>query len=620
MLLLVCLVLSLLMLACIDLGSYLLGRRGWARFLSSFLLFYAQIIVTEFFLGALSILTSPTLIVLNLLVSGGVLYLLSKRFGTKKCHQYPAALRASWREFWTQLRGDPLWSVLLALAVIFVGWVVFLGIIFPATDFDGNSYHLTFAAQVVQNHNFFDVPTSLTWLNGYPKGGEFMQMWSLLISHNDLVTDLTQVPFALLAVYALYSLAVTLGAAKRQARFSALLFVFLPIVLNQLKTTYVDVMLCALFFAGLAQVARRRLGQLDLLLVGIIFSLLISVKSTGFLFVAALTPLLVWNVYTGLKPAARRVVKSYLKPALLIIAPMAFGAYWYIKDYIFYGSPIYPFGFKLAGISIFPGKTFQEFAAAAVGQLTALPHGSLSRIWFVWTEQKDWFGCLYNYDTNYAGFGPVWFIVLLPAILVAGYRAVRRGNRLALAVGATIIGLFAIYPSDYYTRYTIFVTALGVLALSLILTHIHKLAANLVKLLSILLVLSVIGTNFVLCNYPPGLVKDQLKSFIHGDERGPAYSGTLGVAFTTIESDVQPGDVVAYDSSPYFIYPLWRPDFKDRVIYIPAKSSASWYQQLARDHVRYVFTTINSKENRWAHQHGTHSIYKDVMYEIFKVY
>lgn len=614
-LLLLCAGLSLYMLLSIDLLSYLLRRTGWSRFLSTFLLFYAQIISTEFILGIFSILNGFTLVVINLLVSSALLIALKSRFGNDHLRNYLTTLKKSVTNFKTTLRQDPLWCILLVLAFVFILWVIFLGITFPATDFDGNSYHLTFIGNVIQNHNFFDPKTSLTWLAGYPKGGEFIQMWSVIITRNDMFSDLAQLPFLALGVYALYTVAVTLGADKKQARFSATLFIFLPIVLNQLKTTYVDIMLCSLFFAGLATIIKNRLSSLDALLIGIVFSLLISIKSTGFLFVAVLAPLLLWKLYANLG----RQYKRYIKPLVLIILPMSFGLYWYIKNYVIYGSPIYPFGFKLAGHSIFPGKTFQEFAAEAVSGLPNLPKGCVDRIWFVWTEQKDWFGCLYNYDTNYAGFGPIWFILLIPGLLMSLYFAIRKRAALFLAVFATVIALFAIYPSNYYSRYTMFVTSLGIFGLSITLSTIHKNIANVVKSLALVLVVSVIGTNFVLCNYSPEVVKNQIKSIYHGSGRGAIYGNMPGHAFVYMEETVRAGDVVAYDSKPYFIYPLWKTDFSDKVIYVPATSAADWYNGLRKESVDYVFTVVYSRENPWAKAGGMTSIYKDEMYEIFKV-
>src|SRR3989344_3891409 len=602
------------MLLSIDLLSYSLRRSGWSRFVSTFLLFYSQIIITEFSLGLFSVLGIYSLAALNILLSTGIVFAVRWRFGRKTLSAYISNAWQSLVAAKSLVRKDPLWGILIFLAVAFVGWIIFLGVIFPIHDFDGYSYHLTYIGNLIQNHTFLDAPTSLTWLTGYPKGGEFIQAWSVLLTHSDMLSELSQIPFLLLGVYALYELSTRIGAYKKQARFAAILFVFLPVVLNQLKTTYVDVMLCSLFFAGLAMVVRRKLKRLDFVLIGIIFSLLISLKPTGILFVLALIPLLLWNVYKSYG----RVLRSYLWPLLLVILPAFFGLYWYIKNLLVYGNPIYPFGFKLAGVSIFSGRTFQELAATAV-QSTSLPNEYLQRIWFVWTEQKDWFGCLYNYDTNYAGLGPIWFIILVPAVVLSIFFAIKQRNALFAAVTLTIITLFAVYPANYYSRYTMFITAIGVMALALTMTHTRWLTNNLIRILCIFLALFIILTNFALCNFGPLAVKEQIKSLDSSSpERGSHFSIFPGRAFVELEKNVQPGDVVVYDSKPFFIYPLWESDFSNRVVYIPAPDNRYWLKELANISADYVFTTFNSPENNWA-EGKLESIYKDEMYEIFKV-
>jgi hypothetical protein len=622
MLVLVVLLVSLLVLIAIDSAVCLSGRRGWSRFIASFLLFYAQIIATEFILGFFGILIGWVLALINILIATGLLYWTSRTHTRKALKTYAHEIIQAPRRVFASLKNDPLWAGLVVVSAIVVLWIIFLGILFPATDFDGNSYHLTFIGNVLQYHTFFDQPTSLTWLNGYPKGGEFIALWPVLLSHSDMLADLAQVPFLALGIVSLYRISLSLGAEKRAARFSSLLFLFIPVVLNQLKTTYVDVMLATLFFAAIALVLQKKLSRLEYVLVGIIFSLLIAVKSTGILFIIAVLPLLAWNLYRNRLKRQKKVhlTQSYIFPLLTIAAPTIFGLYWYIKNLVVYGTPIYPFGFRLFGLQIFPGQTFDDFASNAVTN-TALPNGCLERIWFVWTEQKDWFGCMYNYDANYTGLGPIWFVVLIPAILTAFYLAFRSKHRIFWGFAATILGLFAIYPSNYYSRYTLFIVALGIVSFALVLTKLQRKTVVLVQSLTLALALSVFFTNFTLCNFPPEMIKSQIKSLQAGSSRGAIYDNISLKPFAMLESKVRPGDVVVYDSKPYFIYPMWRPDYSNTVIYLKSNSKEDWAKQLKERKAAFVVTTLSSKEHPWTQSmtDTLTSIYKDELYEIFEV-
>lgn len=361
------------------------------------------------------------------------------------------------------------------------------------------------------------------------------------------------------------------------------------------------------------------MSRLDLVLLGVVFSLIISIKSTGILFVVAVVPLLLYNLYKNRTVSKKKtnIHKSFFGPFLIIALPLVFGLYWYIKNWVLYGSPIYPFGFKILGHSLFPGQTFQEFAANAVSNLQALPKGCAERIWFVWTEQKDWYGCFYNYDTNYTGLGPIWFIVLLPAIFLSIYVAIKNKKYALMGVGVTILGLFMVYPTNYYSRYTMFITGLGILSLGLMLDAVSSRYSTLVKFLSILLVIYVILTNFTLCNFPPRTVKAQILNFKSNSGRGPIYDNLPGRAFVFLQYKIKPGDLVVYDSSPYFIYPLWRPDFSNRVEYIKSSDESEWLKMLRIKKTHFVFTTYYSRENKWAEK-NLKRIYKDELYNVYQ--
>lgn len=518
------------------------------------------------------------------------------------------------------LRNDMLFSVLLLIFFTTVTWISIVALLYPATDFDGNSYHLTTVANVIQNGSINDVPTSLPWLNGYPKAGELVGVWNVLIPGKDLIVDIVQIPFMLLGVLSTYYICVSVGANKRNSRFASLLFLFIPVVLNQLKTTYVDVMLCALFLVALSYVIEKTIHKLDLIMLGLTYALIISLKYTGFLFVLVTLPILFWHLYLD----AGRNIKNwryYISRLAAVCIPASLGLYWYLKNYYLYNTPLYPFGLKLMGYSIFPGKTFQEFADGAVTSVSALPRGYFSRIWFVWTEQKDWYGCFYNYDSNFTGFGPIWFILLMPSILVSFVMAYRKRNRPMLMLQLSMMVLFFIYPANYYTRYTIFVIGLGLISFAYVLTNIHSLLVNrLLKCIAVVLAITVLITNVTLCNFSPNTLEVQIDSFKSRNFRGGStYVNTLGEAYVYMQNSVGEGDTIAYDSSPYYIYPLWRADYKNKVIYVPADSKDEWINSLRSSSVDYVFTQNISKENTWIKQAaGFELIYKDDMYEIYK--
>lgn len=194
---------------------------------------------------------------------------------------------------------------------------------------------------------------------------------------------------------------------------------------------------------------------------------------------------------------------------------------------------------------------------------------------------------------------------------------------LLVSLSATFLGLFLVYPLNYYSRYTLFITGLGIIAFSLVLTYVSGRTRVLVKIIAVQLALLVVATNFVLCNFTPRAVRDQLvslkSSLKSGSPRGAIYNNIPGRAFSFAQERTQKDEVIAYDSKPFFIYPLWKPDFSNKVIYVPADSENDWYNKLRTNNVRYVLTTPNSQERQWA-KDKLKNIYKDEYYEIHQVY
>ncbi len=602
------------MFGTLDILLFALSRTGWRRFVGTSLLFYAQIVGTEFVLGLTHSLYSYSLALVNIAIAAAIFMTLRKKYGPKLFRNYlesfsrvPNAVKSCARE-------DPLLATLYVIAGAFLVWVLFIGLIFPPVDWDGNAYHLTYSADLVQNHNLYDVPTNLVWIPAYPKGGEFIQAWTILLAHNDTIVDLVQVPFVIVAVTALYGIACGVGVSKKSARYAALLFAFTPSVLNQLTTDYVDVMVAATFFAALALVLQKTYKRLDFLLVGIAFSLLTALKTSGIYFVAVLLVILLWNLYKQ----ERFEFKKYVTPTLLVLPPMVFGLYWYVKDFILYGSPIYPFGLQLAGKTIFKGIDFAQWSSVAYA---SLPHNQFLRLWFIWSEGGSNFH--YDYDSTLFGFGIIWFIVFIPSLPLSAYFAVRKRNYYFLGLQALLLGLLLVYPNDYSPRYTMFILSAGIVGLGMVLDNLHAITIRATKTILLALTIVTLSVNFILWSYRPNTVRQQLSNIYHG--RGEHYSSSIfatsfGSAYTFMHSTVQKNQTVVYTAGNW-MYPLWNADFSDRVVYVNATTENSWYKQVMQQKATFVFTTTDTKikENRWAKNTFKDVVYNDGWYEIFKV-
>jgi hypothetical protein len=55
------------------------------------------------------------------------------------------------------------------------------------------------------------------------------------------------------------------------------------------------------------------------------------------------------------------------------------------------------------------------------------------------------------------------------------------------------------------------------------------------------------------------------------------------------DTRVQPGEASAYDDSVSFVYQLWRPDWQNRVLYLPLQGDPqAWLRRLDEEQVRWA--------------------------------
>jgi hypothetical protein len=236
--------------------------------------------------------------------------------------------------------GVALGSGLVALALGFAATHA------PLTLYDAPSYHLYFAARWLQDHAVSILPTPFSdEAQAYaPANGELFLVWLMAPWHGDFLARAGQLPFWFLGAGALYALARHLGAARAHALYPALFFLVARPVVEQAIGANVDLIAAALFAASiyLGLVAVSRDTPQDWAVWGIAVGLTVGTK---YVLLPYLPVLLTIPVASGLK---RRAL--WAMPGLV-----AFGASWYLRNWIVAGSPIYPASLTVAGLTVATG-------------------------------------------------------------------------------------------------------------------------------------------------------------------------------------------------------------------------------------------------------------------------
>ena len=303
----------------------------------------------------------------------------------------------------------------------------------------------------------------------FPAGFELIETWWVIFLRHDVLIEMAGVEFLALGFVAVLALARGLGLGPPAAAMAALLYILTPGVHLLALSCMNDVPVAALIVAGAALIQRRAHPLLLLLPAG----LGIGMKP---IFVYVLPGLLLLAWFVRRAPLLRPEVPR----AATIVAgiSLATGAFWYLRNAMVFGSPIYP-----------------------VGQVSLLP--TLPPL----AENLHWFGrrylrlfevSLYDRDEPYTtllaaipAWGAAVFTMGLPALLDR-LREAPPFRMLAWSFLAATCGVFLMCPPTYFVyRFLLFVPALFAIAIASF-SELHPVFGRLAQGLTVLLLVGTV--------------------------------------------------------------------------------------------------------------------------------
>jgi hypothetical protein len=222
--------------------------------------------------------------------------------------------------------------------------------------YDAMTYHLFFPARWLQEGRLFVVPTPFgDPAPAYaPSNTELWYLWLLSVTRSDLLARSGQFVYLLLALLAIRGIGRRLALPPVAALAPALLLLVTPTVLRQAAQPEVDLALAALFLAALAfllDFADSRDGR-DLALSGIAAGLFLGTKYVAVVYAPVLVVPLLWIVLGDRN--ATRARRSALLLGWAALA-LACGGFWYARNLILTGNPLFPAAVTLAGHTLFDG-------------------------------------------------------------------------------------------------------------------------------------------------------------------------------------------------------------------------------------------------------------------------
>ncbi len=382
-------------------------------------------------------------------------------------------------------------ALLLVSAYLLLWWIAVLSLDLTC---DGNAYHLP--------------PISLWWragrihwidpriqleplMNGYPKGVEVVgYVLSRALNTSSAANGLNLI-YLPLGVLGLGYLTRRLGGARWAALLAGLLYLLVPVTIWQSQTAYLDSAYASSVIglaAALVMGERAWHGSAGVcgrhaLMLGAAAGLALGAKASSGAAVAVAFALLMVAAAQGAFRRGggrwRTFGRSLGLLALAAMVALAIGGYWYVRNWIHTGTPLYPIGISIGERVIFPGASVSE-TLWEEGNTPDLfkPWPEWRRIAYTWLQGLDgWPRTVFAVDGRLGGLGYVWVLGGLPAALYLLLDAVlkRRPERRAWIFLLVLVGAsFAVTPMHWWPRYTLWLHALGLPALAVTLTRLMR--------------------------------------------------------------------------------------------------------------------------------------------------
>lgn len=397
----------------------------------------------------------------------------------------------------------------------------------PCYDWDGLYYHLpTVSGWAAQGR--------VTWLNGgadvpfvnYPAGVEVTTFFMHLVFGTSRLATAGNLWYWPLAFLAVVVMAHLLGLRGPWKWVSGAWIAGASGLVCQSVTCYTDpgftaTAMGAVAASGLLVFDQAVSARWRFVLWGAALGLLAGVKGTGAPFAAVLAV----SVSAVLLVQGRDQWKRWLlRLGLAGCIAFAVGGYWYVRNALVTGNPIYPIELKFGAKVLIPGYDRVNFVEANLpAWLAAYPR--LLRVPVSWLQLD---APIRGYDPV-GGLGYVWIFGCVPALLLLAVLLPRRRSdplvRRFLFFAAISALLLASETSPWWSRFTMWLLALGLPSLAWVL-HLGSTArTRWLRPVALLLLVAASGLAIWESNRTAGL-EEQTGRIVPAPASGAAYASS----------------------------------------------------------------------------------------------
>ncbi len=489
--------------------------------------------------------------------------------------------------WWREL---PRWvkNITIGFLIVTVVRVIFLTWALPPFVWDSLTYHLTNVAQWIQDGRIavFSTPVQRIFTAA---NYEVLASWFGVFIHHDVIIELSGLPAYLLAGLSVYAIGRSLEIPAWASWVAVIGYLSTPALTLATTGTKNDPMIAGIYlmsFALVIHISQRALkpqlkmdfGPLVVLVIALLYA--VGTKAyiihliPGLMLTAVVISFLAGDGWLWLRVPGRAFSELRRRgptvaslTGVLLAGAIFLGSYWYIRNWALMGNPFYPYGVEIGNRVVLEAQK-SSMRLGAENFLENL------RLFSQKVGDKQYRITPDLTDTT--GWGWTAYGLGIPA---AFWAMIRRQRYRILSGGflLSFLGLMLSSPtSPWNMRYAIWFPAILSLALGSVFSWMGEAPSAVRRLVRGMFMLTLSLDLLMVMNYNLVTLSDfgRMLSLPTLERHSALLHVHVPEEYESVIKYVPADRVLGYNVHENgFVYPLYRADFNQEIVYIPIEPS-----------------------------------------------